>query len=76
MWRLVALIRTEDSDADIASITKVTRIGQLETKHVPRSVLRLLVTDNVVPSSSIPANMMMETTRSSETSVLTTAITI
>jgi thiazole synthase ThiGH ThiG subunit len=36
-------------------------------------VLRLLVTAAVVPSSPIPATLMMEAIRSSETSVLTTA---
>jgi hypothetical protein len=38
-----------------------------------RSVLRLLVAANVVPSSPILVTMMMEALRSSETSVLTTA---
>jgi hypothetical protein len=35
------------------------------------SVLRLLVTANVVPSSSILVTLMMEALRSSETSVFT-----
>jgi hypothetical protein len=35
------------------------------------TVLRLLVTANVVPTSSILLNLMMEAMRSSETSVLT-----
>jgi hypothetical protein len=39
-----------------------------------RSVLRLLVTANVVPSSPILVTLMMEAIRSSETSVLTKAI--
>jgi hypothetical protein len=39
-----------------------------------RSVLRLLVTTNVVPSSPIVVTLMMEALRSSETSVLTGAI--
>jgi hypothetical protein len=38
-----------------------------------RSVRRLLVTVNVVPSSPILVTLMMETLSSSETSVLTTA---
>jgi hypothetical protein len=38
-----------------------------------RSVLRLLVTANVVPSSPILVELMMEAKRSSETSVLTRA---
>jgi hypothetical protein len=36
-----------------------------------RSVRRLLVAANVVPSSSIPVTLMMEALSSSETSVLT-----
>jgi hypothetical protein len=39
-----------------------------------RSVLRLLVTANVDPSSLILSDLMMEATCSSETSVLTRAI--
>jgi hypothetical protein len=38
-----------------------------------RSVLRLLVTANVVPGSPIPVILMMEAIRSYETSVLTIA---
>jgi hypothetical protein len=38
-----------------------------------RSVLRLLVTSNVVPDSSILVTLMMEAIRSSDPSVLTTA---
>jgi hypothetical protein len=38
-----------------------------------RSVYRLLVTANVVPSSQIPVTQMMEALSSSETSVLTRA---
>jgi hypothetical protein len=38
-----------------------------------RSVLQLLVTDNVVPGSLIFHTLMMESIHSSETSVLTTA---
>jgi hypothetical protein len=38
-----------------------------------RSVLRLLVTANVVPSSPILVTLMMEVLSSSETSVLTRA---
>jgi hypothetical protein len=40
-------------------------------KH--RRVLRLLVTDNIVPSSLILVTLMMEAIRSSATSVLTRA---
>jgi hypothetical protein len=38
-----------------------------------RSVLQLVITANVVPSSLILFTLMMETIRSSETSVLTRA---
>jgi hypothetical protein len=41
--------------------------------HVPTSVRRLLVRANIVPSSPVPVTLMMEATRSSETSVLTRA---
>jgi hypothetical protein len=41
-------------------------------KHA-HSVCRLLVTANVVPSSTIPVTLMMEALNSSETSVLTRA---
>jgi hypothetical protein len=43
---------------------------------VPSSVLQLLVTANVVPSSSILVTLMMEALCSSETSVLTRAANI
>jgi hypothetical protein len=76
----------------IASIVRVTRIGDLGTTLavtskrstlrkntkvtvlmlvILRSVLRLLVTGNGVPSSPILATLIMEAIRSSETSVLT-----
>jgi hypothetical protein len=42
-------------------------------RRVARSVLRLLVTANVVPSSPILVTLMMEAIRSSETSALTRA---
>jgi hypothetical protein len=41
--------------------------------RVLRSVLRLLVTADVVPSTLILVTLMMEAIRSSETSVLTRA---
>jgi hypothetical protein len=50
----------------IATIIRVTRIGELGTLVV--SVLQLLVTVNL---STAPILVMMETIRSSETSVLT-----
>jgi hypothetical protein len=55
MLRHVTLVRTDVSE---------------EWMHVCRSVLRLLVTTNVVPSSPIVVTLM-EATRSFETSVLT-----
>jgi hypothetical protein len=79
------LVRTDVSDKYIAPIIRVTRIGELGitlTITNNRStllliflhkVLQLLVTANVVPSSPIVVTLMMETIRSSVTSVLTTA---
>jgi hypothetical protein len=61
MLRRVALIRTDVSEELSASFIKVTRIGELGTMLVVtsnlvflRSVRRLLVTVNVVPTSPIP----------------------
>jgi hypothetical protein len=64
-----------------ASIIRVTRISELGTllatdtccKEILRSIRRLLVTANVVSSSLILVTLMMESLRSSETSVLTRA---
>jgi hypothetical protein len=74
----VALVRTNVSEERSASIMRVTRIGELETTLAVtinivllRSVRRLLVKANVVPSSQIFVILMMEALRSSETSVLT-----
>jgi predicted hotdog family 3-hydroxylacyl-ACP dehydratase len=47
--------------------------GMLRTLVFLRSVRRLLVTANVVPSSSILVTLMKEALGSSETSVLTRA---
>jgi hypothetical protein len=71
----VALVRTDVSEERSASIIRVTRVSLLGTRLAVvflRSVSRLLVTANV-PSSLILVTLMMETIRSSETSVLTTA---
>jgi hypothetical protein len=57
----VALVRTDVSEESIADIIRVTRI----------SVLRLLITANVLPSSPILLSLMIEAIRSSETLVLT-----
>jgi hypothetical protein len=74
MLRCVAYVRTDVSEELRASIFRVTRIGELgSTLAVTsnrRSVLQLLVTANVVPSSPILGIPMMEALSSSETSVL------
>jgi hypothetical protein len=76
----VALVRTDVSEESIASIIRVRRIGELGITLAVvivvflLSMLRLLVTDSVVPSSPILVNLMMEALHSSETSVLTIAI--
>jgi hypothetical protein len=68
MLRRVALVRADVSEEICASIFRVTRIGLFL-----RSVRRLLVRVNVVPSSLILVSLMMEALFSSETSVLTRA---
>jgi hypothetical protein len=65
--RCVVLVRTDVLEECITSIIRVTRIRAATS----RSVLRLLVTANVVPSSPILVGLMMEVIRSSEMSVLT-----
>jgi hypothetical protein len=50
---------------------KNRRFGETYLLHHECSMLRLLVTANVVPSSLIISTLMMEAIRSSETSVLT-----
>jgi hypothetical protein len=77
----VALVRTDISEEHSASIIRVTRISELGTlavtsdrsKHIVflRSVLWLLETANVVPSSQILVTLKTEVIRSSETPVLT-----
>jgi hypothetical protein len=76
MLRRVALVRTDILEECSVSIIRVTRLGELGTKCVIvflRSVRRLLVTANVVPTSPILVTLMMEALRSSDTSVLTRA---
>jgi hypothetical protein len=68
----VALVRTDVSEELSASFIRVTRIGELAAVFL-RSVRRLLVTANVVPSSPILVTLMKEALSSSETSVLTRA---
>jgi hypothetical protein len=87
MLRCVALVRTDVSEELSASITSVTRIGELgatlavtsnrlmlqRNTNTLCSVCQLLVMANIVPSSSILVTLMMEELSSSETSVLTRA---
>jgi hypothetical protein len=74
MLRRVVLVRIEVSEERSAYIIRVTRIVQLGSTLAARCVRRLLVTANVIPISLILVTLMMETIRSSETSVLTRAI--
>jgi hypothetical protein len=73
----VALVRTDVTEELSVSIIRVTRIGELETTLAVfvflRSVLRLLVTANVVPSSPILVILMVEALSSFETFILTSA---
>jgi hypothetical protein len=74
MLRRVARVITDVSEERSASIIRVTIIGELGAMFVfLRSVRRLLVAANVVPSSPILVTLMMEVLSSSETSVLTRA---
>jgi hypothetical protein len=76
MLRRAALVRTDVSEEIGSSIIRVTRIGELGTLAVTsilRSVCRLVVAGNVIPSSSIIVILMIEALSSSETSVLTIA---
>jgi hypothetical protein len=67
----VALIRNDVSEELSVSIIRVKRISELGTTlATTSSVLWLLVTANVVPTSPIPVTAMMEVVRSSETSVV------
>jgi hypothetical protein len=74
MLRHVALVRADVSEELIASIIRMVRISELGTTlAVTSSWLPLLVTANVVRSSPILVNLMMEAIRFSETSVITIA---
>jgi hypothetical protein len=76
MLRCVALVRNDASEERVASIKGVTRIGEVGKSLVTvflRSVLRLLVTANVVPASPILVTLMTEAMLSSETYILTAA---
>jgi hypothetical protein len=65
MLRRMALVRPDVPEELSASITRVTRIGELGTM--------LTVTSNVFPSSPILVTLMMKMLHSSETSALTRA---
>jgi hypothetical protein len=82
MLRRVAIVRTDISEERSASFIRVTRIGEIGTTLAVtsnqdlvflRSLRRLLVTANVVPSSPILVTLIKEEPGSSETSVLTRA---
>jgi hypothetical protein len=76
----VALVRTdiwEELSASFIIVTKIVEVGRTlavtsnrSTLVFLRSVLRLLVTARVVPSSPILVTLLREAIRSSETSVL------
>jgi hypothetical protein len=73
----VAFVRTNVSVERSASFIRVTRIGELGTTLAVtsnrRNVRQLLFTANDFPSSPILVTLIMESLRSSETSVLTRA---
>jgi hypothetical protein len=73
MLRRVSLVRTDVSEERSASIIMVRKIGELQISPFLRSVRRLLLTANVVPSSPILVALMMEALSSSKTSVVTAA---
>jgi hypothetical protein len=62
MLRRVGLVRTDVSEELIASIIRVTRIGELGTTYIRflRCVFRLLVTANIVHTPPILVTLMME----------------
>jgi hypothetical protein len=65
--RRLALIRTDVPEKGMAFIISLTTIGELGTTLAVTSVLRLLVTANVVPTSPILVTLMIEALSSSET---------
>jgi hypothetical protein len=74
MLRRAALAKSFVSEELSAFIIRETRIGELETTlAVTSNLRRLLVTANVVPSSSILVTLIMEALSSSETSAVTRA---
>jgi hypothetical protein len=74
MLRHMALVRTDVLEELSASFIRVTRIGELGiTLAVASSLLRLLDTARVVPSSPTLVILKKKALNSSETSVLTRA---
>jgi hypothetical protein len=85
MLHSVALVRTDFSEEQTASVIRVTRFGELGTKLAPKSnrralrrnntcnVFRLLVRGKVLPSLPSLVTLIMEGLGSTETSVPTTA---
>jgi hypothetical protein len=86
MLHHVAVVRTDVSEERVTSIIRVRRIGELGillavtasscifSLQCPLSIHKTkLLTANVVPSSLNLVALMMEVTRSSETSILTRA---
>jgi hypothetical protein len=70
----VAFVRTDISEEGTASIIRVTRVSELGAAlavTILHSLRLLLVTANVVPSSTILVTLMMEALSSSKTSVPT-----
>jgi hypothetical protein len=66
----MALVRTDVSEERIASFIRVLGVDDLATTLAVTSKRRLLVIANVVPSSLIIANLMMEALHSYETSIV------
>jgi hypothetical protein len=60
MLRCVIAVRTDVSEERSSSIIRVTRLDEIEILVFLRSLRRLLVTANVVPSSPIFVTLMME----------------
>jgi hypothetical protein len=71
MLRSVALVRTDISEERIASIIRVTQIGEIETTITVSASAQAVA--NVVLSSPIIFVLLMQATGSSEALVLTRA---
>jgi hypothetical protein len=78
MLRRVAIVRTDVLKEFSASIIRITRIGELRTtlavtgnRRTLQRNTKLLVTDNVVPTSPVLLTLMMGALYSSETLALT-----